>query len=275
MTETYPIPSSATPAYYSYYAVDIVTNQILAQIPFEDVTYERTLKGSGNFDGKISINKQTKDLDLYNSTLPGKCALYVVRNGVCMWGGIIWGRTYDLFGRSLSVTASEFTSYLRHRVIWKTYSYQFTAKLVKESKTGLSNVTLLDTNNINLKIPIKAVDDYGNLNKVYVSFVRSDLVQYNNYYYVSSITTPTTTTFSVNISDLPPGTYTDVSVSIRVDTYEYLKELMKEAAQDFIDTQFANEIIAPGVKIPFQITNKSSSGGVATLTTDGTHSPLS
>ena len=272
MTETYPIPSSATPAYYSYYAVDIVTNQILAQIPFEDVTYERTLKGSGNFDGKISINKQTKDLDLYNSTLPGKCALYVVRNGVCMWGGIIWGRTYDLFGRSLSVTASEFTSYLRHRVIWKTYSYQFTAKLVKESKTGLSNVTLLDTNNINLKIPIKAVDDYGNLNKVYVSFVRSDLVQYNNYYYVSSITTPTTTTFSVNISDLPPGTYTDVSVSIRVDTYEYLKELMKEAAQDFIDTQFANEIIAPGVKIPFQITNKSSSGGVATLTTDGTHS---
>jgi hypothetical protein len=272
MTETFPVPNSAAPANYSYYTVDIVTNQILAEIPFEDVVYERALKGSGNFDGKISINKQTKNLDLYNSTLPGKCALYVVRNGICMWGGIIWGRSYDLFTRSLSITASEFTSYLKHRVIWKTYSYQFTATLTKTSKIGLSSVVLSNTNNINLKIPIKAADEYGNLNKVYVSFTRSDLVQFNNYYFVSSETTPTTTTFSVNIPDLPTGKYTDVSISIRVDTYEYLKELMREASQDFLDTQFANEIIAPGIKLPYQITNKSATNGVVTLTTDTTHS---
>jgi len=272
MTETYPIVTSATAAKYTYYAVDIVTNKILAQIPFEDVVYEKTLKGAGSFDGKISINKQTKDLDLYNSTLPGKCALYVVRNGVCMWGGIIWGRTYDLFGRSLNITASEFTSYLKHRIIWKTYSYQFTAKLTKTSKKSDGVVTLSDTNNVNLKIPIKVLDDYGNLNHVYVSFTRSDLIQYNNYYPLSTSTTPTTRVFSVSIPDLPEGSYTDVSISIRVDTYEYLKELMKEAAQDFVDTQFANDIIAPGIKIPYQITNKVASAGVVTLTTSGSHS---
>jgi len=271
MTEAYPIGTSATAAKYTYYAVDIVSNKILAQIPFEDVVYERTLKGSGSFDGKISINKQTKDLDLYNSLLPGKSALYVVRDDVCMWGGIIWGRTYDLFGRSLNVTASEFTSYLKHRIIWKTYSYQFTANVFKQTKDLPAIVSLQNTSNINLKIPIKVLDDYGNLNRVYVSFTRSDLIQYNGYYPLSSSTTPTTTKFAITIPNIPSGTYTDVSISVRVDTYEYLKELMKEAAQDFIDTQFANEIITPGVKIPYEITNKVSSGGVVTLTTSTNH----
>jgi hypothetical protein len=271
MTEAYPIGTSATAAKYTYYAVDIVSNKILAQIPFEDVIYERTLKGAGSFDGKISINKQTKDLDLYNSTLPGKCALYVVRNGVCMWGGIIWGRTYDLFGRSLNVTASEFTSYLKHRIIWKTYSYQFTAVVNKTSKKLPAKVVLQNTSNINLKIPIKVLDDYGNLNRVYVSFTRSDLIKYNGYYPLSPSVTPTTTVFYITIPDLPAEKYTDVSISIRVDTYEYLKELMKEAAQDFVDSKFANEVITPGIRIPYQITNKSADGGIVTLTTSTTH----
>ena len=271
MTETYPVLDSATAAKYTYYTVDIVTNKILAQIPFEDVSYERTLKGSGSFDGKISINTQTSGLDLYNSTLPGKCALYVVRDGVCMWGGIIWGRTYDLFSRSLNVTGSEFTSYLKHRIIWKTYSYQFTATVVKSTKKSPATVTLQNTSNVNLKIPIKVLDDYGNLNSVYVSFTRSDLIQYNNYYTLSASVTPTTNTFAINIPNIPVGRHTDVSVSVRVDTYEYLKELMKEAAQDFVDTQFANEIITPGIKTPYEITNKVASSGVVTLTTSETH----
>ena len=271
MTETYPVATSATAAKYSYFTVDIVTNQILAQIPFEDVNYERTIKGAGSFDGKISINAQTRDLDLYNSTLPGKCALYVVRDGVCMWGGIIWGRTYDLFSRSLNVTGAEFTSYLKRRTIWKTYSYQFTATIVKSTKKSPARVTLQNTSNVNLKIPIKVLDDYGNLNSVYVSFTRSDLIQYNNYYTLSPSETPTTTTFAINIPNIPIGTHTDVSVSVRVDTYEYLKELMKEASQDFIDTQFANEIITPGIKIPYEITNKVATGGVVTLTTSEKH----
>jgi hypothetical protein len=271
MTEIYPVLDSATAAKYSYYTVDIVTNTILAQIPFEDVSYERTLKGSGSFDGKISINTQTSGLDLYNSTLPGKCALYVVRDGVCMWGGIIWGRTYDLFSRSLNVTGSEFTSYLKHRVIWKTYSYQFTATITKSAKKVPAIVTLENSSNISLKVPIKVFDDFGNLNSVYVSFTRSDLIQYNNYYTLSASETPTTNTFAINIPNIPVGRHTDVSVSVRVDTYEYLKELMKEAAQDFVDTQFANEILTPGIKIPYEITNKVATGGIVTLTTSKNH----
>ena len=127
---------------YDYYTVDIITNEVLAQIPFEDVSYERKLKDFGAFEGSITVSGQTDDLDLYNSTLPGKTALYVVRNGVCVWGGIIWGRTYDLVARALSVSAAEFTSYLSHRNIWKTYSFKFEAEVLKTTKAGYAKVTI-------------------------------------------------------------------------------------------------------------------------------------
>ena len=120
--------TSATAARYSYYLVDIVTNTALAQIPFEDVSYERSLKQAGQFTGKITTTQQTENLDLYNSTMPGKTALYVLRNDKCVWGGIVWSRGYDMVGRRLTVSASEFTSYFNRRHIWKTYTYTFDAE---------------------------------------------------------------------------------------------------------------------------------------------------
>ena len=270
--ELFPPATNSTAARYAYYAVDIVTNTLLAQIPLEDVTYERALKGAGTFDGKISINKQTKDLDLYNSTLPGKTALYVVRNGVCMWGGIIWGRTYDLMSRSLNLTASEFTSYLKHRTIWKTYSYQFTATVRKRKAADNALITLTDKKG-GLKVPLSLTDDYGNLNHVYVSFLQRDLVKYSGYYPLASDATPTNTEFYVSIPKLPglATDISDVSISVRVDTYDYLRELMREVSVDFVDTQFANEILAPGVRQPFTITNIAITNDAATLTTQEPH----
>ena len=270
--ELFPPATESTAARYAYYAVDIVTNRLLAQIPLEDVTYERALKGAGTFDGKISINKQTKDLDLYNSTLPGKTALYVVRNGVCMWGGIIWGRTYDLMSRSLNLTASEFTSYLKHRTIWKTYSYQFTATVRKRKKADNALITLTDKKN-SLKVPLSLTDDYGNLNNVYVSFLQRDLMKYSGYYPLASDAAPTSTEFYVAIPKLPglETDISDVSISVRVDTYDYLRELMREVSVDFVDTDFANEVLAPGIRQPFTITNIAITNDAATLTTQESH----
>jgi hypothetical protein len=115
--------------------VDIVTNKIVGEIPLEDVSYERSLKQPGSFEGKITVSEQTNALDLYNATMPGKTALYVVRDTEAVWGGIIWGRTYDLVGRSLAISASEFTSYLNHRIIWKTFSHSYSVTLSKNASS--------------------------------------------------------------------------------------------------------------------------------------------
>jgi hypothetical protein len=265
--------TSATAAKYSYYVVDIVTNTPLAQIPFEDVSYERSLKQAGQFTGKITTTEQTQDLDLYNSTMPGKTALYVMRNDVCVWGGIIWSRGYDMTGRSLTVSAGEFTSYFNRRHIWKTYTYSFEAELLKTNKADRVKVTL---KNKTLRAPFAVQDGSGNKTKVFVSFSDASLIKYSNYYNMvqdDSSQEPTQTTFYVDIPELPgsAGVYSSVTISARVDTYDYIRELLKDIAIDFSDVEFASEIITPGVKQQSTITYRSCTSNEVTITTSENH----
>jgi hypothetical protein len=101
-------PSDA--AVYRYFTTDLLTNQILAEIPFKGVSFERSLKAAGSFSGNIPVIPETASMNLYESTMPGKTGLYIVRDSVCVWGGIIWTRNYNVVERELSVSASEFTS---------------------------------------------------------------------------------------------------------------------------------------------------------------------
>ena len=265
--------TSATAAKYSYYVVDIVTNTPLAQIPFEDVSYERSLKQAGQFTGKITTTEQTQNLDLYNSTMPGKTALYVMRNDVCVWGGIVWSRGYDMTGRSLTVSASEFTSYFNRRHIWKTYTYSFEAELLKTNKADRVKVTL---KNKTLRAPFVVQDGSGNKTKVFVSFSDASLIKYSNYYSMVQDNTsqePTQTTFYVDIPELPgsAGVYSSVTISARVDTYDYIKELLKDIAIDFSDVEFTDEIITPGIKQQSDITYRSCTNNEVTITTLDKH----
>lgn len=265
--------TAANAAKYSYYTVDIVSNKILTQIPFEDVSYERILKGGGSFDGKISISNDTGKLDLYNGTLPGKTALYVVRNDTCVWGGIIWGRTYDMVGRTLSLSAQEFPSYFAHRTVWKTFNYSFTATAEKTAASGLTKILLTDRK---LRKPLAATDSKGVKTKVYVSFSDGDLVKYSGSYPIevqNSAQVPTQDSFYLNIPKLPksPNPREGVTVSARVDTFEYIRELLNDVAIDFSDVDFQNEIIAPGVRTNNQVTYRACSSNNVTVTTKNPH----
>jgi hypothetical protein len=282
-----PVNSSNAPR-YRYYTVDIVSNTVIGEIPFEDVTYQRALKQPGTFDGKITISSQTKDLDLYNATLPGKTAIYVVRDTTAVWGGIIWGRTYDLMGRSLAISASEFTSYLSKRFIWKPYSSSFTADLFKPRKNG---ATLVTVRNQTLREPIRLTDDFGNKTKVEVTFVPAALRKYNGFYEVVGINStpvageedPKNTAFYVNIPTLPvpsEGVYNNVGVTIRTDTYDYLKDLLSNVFDDFIYLDFPNEIIEPGVTkvvepYSMQMTRINNDYGIATIVCETEHELVS
>lgn len=262
--------TSATAARYSYYLVDIVSNTTLAQIPFEDVSYERSLKQAGQFTGKITTTAQTENLDLYNSTMPGKTALYVMRNDKCVWGGIVWSRGYDMVGRSLTVSASEFTSYFNRRHIWKTYTYSFSAELFKASKADKVKVTLKGKT---LRVPFALEDGAGNKTKIFVSFSDPNLVKYTGYYNMSDFDEPTQTTFYLDIPKLPgsASAYGSVTISARVDTYDYVRELLKDIAIDFSDVEFTNETITPGIKQQTDITFRSCSSNEVTVTTLDPH----
>ena len=131
---------------YRYFITNIVTNQVIAEIPLTGVSYERGLKDAGSFSGTLSLSVETDGLDVYNSTLPGKNAIYVLRNGLCVWGGIIWTRSYDVVAKTVTINANEFTSYFQHRKIWKTWNLTHSNTLVYvDPKKDTQLIVELDT----------------------------------------------------------------------------------------------------------------------------------
>jgi len=173
------------PAVYRYFTVDLLTNETLEEIPFSGVSYGRAIKSAGSFQGTIPVIDETDNLNLYENTTPGNTALYVVRDGVCVWGGIIWDRSYTATGQSLQVSASEFTSYFAHRLIWKTWNQEFGATVTIASGAGT------------------VVFDYGSStpvsanSTVELSFFDEEDFQYNGFYRVASTPAPTTSGFSI------------------------------------------------------------------------------
>jgi hypothetical protein len=246
-----------TVAQYRYFTTDLLTNQVLAEIPFRGVSFERSIKSAGAFSGTIPVIPDTSSMNIYDSTMPGKTGLYVVRDGVCLWGGIVWHRSYDVVARSLSVSASEFTSYFHHRDIWKTWSHDFGADLVVVNGTITGTLQALEY-------------DFPVGSAIKISFAEVKDFQYTGYYTIA--TSPSATTFTVTGTSIPNGSYPGVTVYARVDTYDFVRQLLDEILVDFSGISFPNTDIEPALATELQITSVAAPAGVTTITTATAHS---
>lgn len=250
---------------YRYFVCDLMTNQVLAEIPFKNVSYSRTLSDAGAFTGDVPVTEDTYNLSLYENTLPGRTALYIVRNGVCVWGGIIWGRTYSLIDKIVSVEAGEFTSYFARRVVWKTWNSDYQASAVVDN--GVATVTL-DNGQYSFEVGETVWIDWGR-----------DLAKYNGYFAVSTV--GLTGDFRSEIT--APATYVDVdgrqktipnqtvlellTVETRQNSGEYVTDLIEELKTDLFDFDFANDAIRPGVDLFNYIESVARSNNIATVVT--------
>ncbi len=252
---------------YRYFVCDLMTNELLAEMPFRGVSYGRSLSEAGNFSGDIAITPDTYNLSVYENTLPGRTAVYVVRNGVCVWGGIIWGRTYSLVDKILSVSAAEFTSYLAHRVVWKTWSSSYEA--TAESAGGTLTVTLTGGQydfQVGEAVYIYWMDDYA-LYSGYFEVLTVGLTSDGR----SVITAPATYVDASGAEKTIPtlliGEDNPITVETRQDTYNYVTDLMRELTTDLFDFDFANDLIRPGIDLFNEISSVSRSANVATIVT--------
>ena len=245
-------------AVYRYFTADILSNSVIAEIPLKSVSYERAIKGAGDFSGKIPVIDDNAALNLYESTMPGKTAIYVVRNNVCVWGGIIWSRSYNAKQRVMTINGSEWTSYFYHRNIWKTYTHDFEATVVVTS--GVAQVTI---QNGNYEVPVDS--------SVRLIFYEVGNFVYNGYYVVESSPAPTDTVFYVSAPSIPNGTYTLTTLYVRSDAYDYMRQLIDSALVDFTNIEFPNDEIEPATATRYTVTNKQLSSNVVTLTTSTAH----
>lgn len=168
---------------YRYYVEDLISGKKLAELDFRGVSYKLALNAAGDFSGSLVVKDVANATNLYNATLPGVTALYVLRNGVCVWGGIIWERDYVPEDKKLSVSASEFTSYLHHRKIWKTWNHQFGATVTPDS--GMWRVNFDNGSSVLAKAG----------STVKMEFYEVENFKYNGYYRVADSPAPSKDVF--------------------------------------------------------------------------------
>lgn len=109
---------------YRYLLADLLTNQILAELPLTDVNFTQQLNSAGTFTGTLLLSgADSASLGVADATVPARTAVYVDRDGILVWGGIVWYRTYSSDNQRLQITGREFESYFERRRINQTISY--------------------------------------------------------------------------------------------------------------------------------------------------------
>jgi len=134
---------------YRYLFADLLTNVILAELPLTGVQFTQQLNAAGTLNGHLLLSGLLTTSNVANATIPGRCAIYVDRNGVLVWGGVIWGREYDSSSQSLSITAREFLSYFERRRITTTSVFNNVDQLLV-ARTLVSNAQGAPYGNIGL-----------------------------------------------------------------------------------------------------------------------------
>lgn len=106
---------------YRYLVCDLLTDQLLATVPLTGVTFDRRLSRTGQLNGQWQIpNREQAILADGISKGGGRYAIWVLRDDVVWWGGIIWNLRGSISARSydtVTLQAATFDSYLDHRFL--------------------------------------------------------------------------------------------------------------------------------------------------------------
>lgn len=114
------------PAYH-YLLCDLLTDLPLASLPLKGVNFDRRISRQGTLSATLSASSpaliQTAKL---THEAAGRAALYVLRDGVPWWGGVMWSAPVTQGERgpvSLQVSAATFDSYPHKRQLREDKTY--------------------------------------------------------------------------------------------------------------------------------------------------------
>lgn len=142
---------------YRYFFVHAISDQLMLELPMTGVSWGRTIRRAGTFSGSIYVNPENEEADIFWGTMEWRTAIYVTRNGVPVWGGLIDSRSYDATTRELQISAVSFEAWLYHRVIWHTVSYNTS---VDQYQVVRNLITLANTDFAGVGVPADIVAQF-------------------------------------------------------------------------------------------------------------------
>lgn len=139
-------------AQYRYLFADLLTNQVIAELPLTGVNFTQQLNSIGTLTGHLLLSGvNSVAMNVSASTIPGRTAIYVDRDGSLVWGGIIWARDFTSNDQKLSITAREFESYFEKRVITTTSVFSNVDQLLV-ARTLINNAQAVSGGNIGVSV---------------------------------------------------------------------------------------------------------------------------
>ena len=243
---------------YRYFLTDLITNTIISEVPFKGVSYERSNRRAGSFSGTIPFIPTTKGLNLYEATMPGRTGLYIMRNGVCVWGGIIWSRSYDVLSKELKVDGAELISYFYHRNVWQTLIYG----------TDYFTITTYQISNRVSTVSTSSPHGFSQGEVVEILGVGPAL---NGFYEIVSVPSATSFTVSSPSGNVPLTSVTTGICRIAVDTYDFARDLIIRASEDLARVDFVNDSILPAKRLEGSVIYKQRSNNIATIKLQDPH----
>ena len=155
---------------YRFLLADVLTDDIVAELPVESASYGEVLNAPGTLNASIRLGSpSTVDVPpdpaapLVDAgtivppavdVLPGEHAIYVERDGVLLWGGVVWTYVADVASNTGTIGAEGFFSLLRGRILDTDYSVtgRDQALIVKDLIDTIQGYTdgdlLIDTSSI-------------------------------------------------------------------------------------------------------------------------------
>lgn len=111
-------------AQYRYIMHDLTTNRNLLELPLFGTWFTRVLCRSGNGTASVKLGMEGySDEEVLNATEPGRTKLYVERDGVIVWSGIVWTRTWNEQAQTLNMNLQTLESFFYVQYIESPLSY--------------------------------------------------------------------------------------------------------------------------------------------------------
>lgn len=104
-------------AEWTYLLADLRTNAVTAEIPLAGARPSKKVGAAGSLSGTWALSSKWDGGDPYTLTTPARTALYALRDGRPMWGGILWTRRYDSTTSKVDLGCADWWSYFDHRKV--------------------------------------------------------------------------------------------------------------------------------------------------------------
>jgi hypothetical protein len=142
-------------AHYKYFFSTLRDEQVVAEIDLFGTYMDLELNVGGQLNGSFKLDQTGKrNEDILAATIPGRSFVAVERNGICIWSGYVWSRTYQSQAKNVQLFCNSFEHYPTKRLMRKNQTWLATEQIniFRELWLAMQDPAILG-GNMNINVP--------------------------------------------------------------------------------------------------------------------------